>query len=163
LLPHHLMDICISLMDLLDVLMLLTLVKLRKGLFFNWRLEYAFFLLSQTWVNFCYRYSMVLADNVDGGDDLDLIVTTMNGNVFCFSTPSPHHPLKAGYVWILIIETISVLLLNGFVRCFRHGDCLVKGETTLQIGTIVKVYMLLILIGPSVMRKAKAFGWKLRL
>ncbi|XP_074271530.1 protein DEFECTIVE IN EXINE FORMATION 1 [Silene latifolia] len=40
-------------------------------------------------------YSMALADNVDGGDDLDLIVTTMNGNVFCFSTPSPHHPLKA--------------------------------------------------------------------
>ncbi|XP_072994318.1 protein DEFECTIVE IN EXINE FORMATION 1-like isoform X1 [Typha latifolia] len=39
-------------------------------------------------------YSMVLADNVDGGDDLDLIVTTMNGNIFCFSTPSPHHPLK---------------------------------------------------------------------
>lgn len=43
---------------------------------------------------FYYRYSMVLADNVDGGDDLDLIVATMNGNVFCFSTPSPHHPLK---------------------------------------------------------------------
>ncbi|KAK1298394.1 hypothetical protein QJS10_CPB14g01718 [Acorus calamus] len=40
-------------------------------------------------------YSMVLADNVDGGDDLDLIVTTMNGNVFCFSTPSPHNALKA--------------------------------------------------------------------
>ncbi|GMJ03198.1 DEFECTIVE IN EXINE FORMATION 1 [Hibiscus trionum] len=40
-------------------------------------------------------YSMVLADNVDGGEDLDLIVTTMNGNVFCFSTPAPHHPLKA--------------------------------------------------------------------
>lgn len=40
-------------------------------------------------------YSMVLADNVDGGDDLDLVVTTMNGNVFCFSTPVPHHPLKA--------------------------------------------------------------------
>ncbi|WVZ16819.1 hypothetical protein V8G54_009801, partial [Vigna mungo] len=46
-------------------------------------------------------YSMVLADNVDGGDDLDLIVTTMNGNVFCFSTPSPHHPLKARYAWRL--------------------------------------------------------------
>ena len=40
---------------------------------------------------------MVLADNVDGGDDLDLVVTTMNGNVFCFSTPAPHHPLKVGY------------------------------------------------------------------
>ncbi|RRT82160.1 hypothetical protein B296_00000974 [Ensete ventricosum] len=41
-----------------------------------------------------HRYTMVLADNVDGGDDLDLVVTTMNGNVFCFSTTSPHHPLK---------------------------------------------------------------------
>ncbi|KAK6943074.1 hypothetical protein RJ641_028451 [Dillenia turbinata] len=27
-------------------------------------------------------YSMVLADNVDGGDDLDLIITTMNGNAW---------------------------------------------------------------------------------
>ncbi|KAK6943550.1 hypothetical protein RJ641_024652 [Dillenia turbinata] len=27
-------------------------------------------------------YSMVLADNVDGGDELDLIVTTMNGNAW---------------------------------------------------------------------------------
>ncbi|MCO5576910.1 hypothetical protein L7F22_030731 [Adiantum nelumboides] len=40
-------------------------------------------------------YTMVLADNVDGGDDLDLIVTTMNGNVFCFSTPAPYHPLRS--------------------------------------------------------------------
>jgi len=38
---------------------------------------------------------MVLADNVDGGDDLDLIVSTMNGNVYCFSTPYPHNPLQA--------------------------------------------------------------------
>jgi hypothetical protein len=37
---------------------------------------------------------------VDGGDDLDLIVTTMNGNVFCFSTPSPHHPLKVENVFL---------------------------------------------------------------
>lgn len=37
---------------------------------------------------------MVLADNVDGGDDLDLIVTTMNVNVYCFQTPAPYHPLK---------------------------------------------------------------------
>ncbi|CAM6082341.1 unnamed protein product [Calypogeia fissa] len=40
-------------------------------------------------------YSMALADNVDGGDDLDIIVTTMNGNVYCFQTPALHHPLKA--------------------------------------------------------------------
>lgn len=45
-----------------------------------------------------YRYSMALADNVDGGDDLDIIVTTMNGNVFCFQTPAPHHPLKVSYL-----------------------------------------------------------------
>ncbi|RDY02353.1 Protein DEFECTIVE IN EXINE FORMATION 1, partial [Mucuna pruriens] len=31
-------------------------------------------------------YSMVLADNVDGGDDLDLIVTTMNGNAWRMPT-----------------------------------------------------------------------------
>lgn len=37
---------------------------------------------------------MVVADNIDGGDDLDLVVTTMNGNVLCFQTPSPYHPLK---------------------------------------------------------------------
>lgn len=49
---------------------------------------------------------MVLADNVDGGDDLDLVVTTMNGNVFCFSTPSPNHPLKAGYILKLTSEFI---------------------------------------------------------
>lgn len=41
------------------------------------------------------RYSMVLADNLDGGDDLDLVVTTMNGGVYCFSTAAKYHPLKA--------------------------------------------------------------------
>jgi hypothetical protein len=43
---------------------------------------------------------MVLADNVDGGDDLDLIITIMNDNVFSFSTPSPHHPLKVGNAFL---------------------------------------------------------------
>ena len=51
---------------------------------------------------------MVLADNVDGGDDLDLIVSTMNGNVFCFSTPAPYHPLKVTSVW----NRIHVMLMN---------------------------------------------------
>lgn len=37
---------------------------------------------------------MVLADNVDGGDDLDLVVTTMNGMVYCFQTSVTYHPLK---------------------------------------------------------------------
>lgn len=38
---------------------------------------------------------MVLAENLDGGDDLDLVVTTMNGGVYCFSTAASYHPLKA--------------------------------------------------------------------
>ncbi|CDY53097.1 BnaCnng24270D [Brassica napus] len=36
-------------------------------------------------------YSMVLADNVDGGDDLDLIVSTMNGNITDFTLGSQIH------------------------------------------------------------------------
>ncbi|CAI5458896.1 unnamed protein product [Closterium sp. Yama58-4] len=40
-------------------------------------------------------YSMVLAENVDGGDDLDLVVSTMNGAVYCFQTSVQYHPLKA--------------------------------------------------------------------
>eukprot|EP00475_Leptophrys_vorax_P031313 TRINITY_DN47392_c0_g1_i1.p1 TRINITY_DN47392_c0_g1~~TRINITY_DN47392_c0_g1_i1.p1 ORF type:complete len:550 (-),score=28.73 TRINITY_DN47392_c0_g1_i1:140-1690(-) len=40
-------------------------------------------------------YSMVLAENVDGGDDLDLVVSTMNGVVYCFQTQVQYHPLKA--------------------------------------------------------------------
>ncbi|CAI7910425.1 unnamed protein product, partial [Closterium sp. NIES-54] len=39
-------------------------------------------------------YSMVLAENVDGGDDLDLVVSTMNGAVYCFQTSVQYHPLK---------------------------------------------------------------------
>nr|VDD53084.1 unnamed protein product [Brassica oleracea] len=62
-------------------------------------------------------YSMVLADNVDGGDDLDLIVSTMNGNVFCFSTPSPHHPLKARS-----IPTFFIFFMFLFFNAWRSTD-----------------------------------------
>ena len=57
------------------------------------------------------RYTAVLADNIDGGDDLDLIVTTMNGNVFCFSTPSPHHPLKVWHFQMLNSAFLVCLLI----------------------------------------------------
>jgi hypothetical protein len=39
--------------------------------------------------------SMVLADDLDGNGKLDLLVSTMNGNVYSFETPSEFHPLKA--------------------------------------------------------------------
>ncbi|MEW5304838.1 MAG: hypothetical protein WDW36_007421 [Sanguina aurantia] len=39
-------------------------------------------------------YSMVLADDLDGNGRLDLVLTTMNGNVYVFETPAEYHPLK---------------------------------------------------------------------
>ncbi len=38
---------------------------------------------------------MVLADDLDGNGRLNLVVSTMNGNVYAFETPSAFHPLKA--------------------------------------------------------------------
>ena len=38
---------------------------------------------------------MVLADDLDGNGRLDLLVATMNGNVYSFETPALYHPLKA--------------------------------------------------------------------
>ena len=40
-------------------------------------------------------YTMVLADDLNADGKLDLLVTTMNGNVYVFSSPAPYHPLKA--------------------------------------------------------------------
>jgi hypothetical protein len=40
-------------------------------------------------------YAKVLADDVDGTGKLDLILATMNGNVYCFQTGARYHPLKA--------------------------------------------------------------------
>jgi hypothetical protein len=40
-------------------------------------------------------YSGVLADDLDNNGLLDLVVTTMNGNVYGFQTSATYHPLKA--------------------------------------------------------------------
>uniref|UniRef100_A0A7S3XE24 DEX1 C-terminal domain-containing protein n=1 Tax=Picocystis salinarum TaxID=88271 RepID=A0A7S3XE24_9CHLO len=40
-------------------------------------------------------YTMVLADDLDDDGRMDLVVTTMNGNVYLLDTSSPSHPLKA--------------------------------------------------------------------
>lgn len=76
---------------------------------------------------------MVLADNVDGGDDLDLIVTTMNGNVFCFSTPSPHHPLKVS-ILRLIFEAPGRLHIGttSFPLCHLASFPFFKFSSLLQ-------------------------------
>ena len=40
-------------------------------------------------------YAMVLADDLDGDGKLDLVLATMNGNVYCFRTAARAHPLRA--------------------------------------------------------------------
>ena len=40
-------------------------------------------------------YSMVLADDITGNGKMDLLVTTMNGNVICLGTDVDYHPMKA--------------------------------------------------------------------
>ncbi|CAG9463133.1 unnamed protein product [Pedinophyceae sp. YPF-701] len=56
-------------------------------------------------------YSMVLADDVDNDGMMDLIVSTMNGNLYCFGTRTPFRPLRS---W-----TSQTLASNGLVA--REG------------------------------------------
>lgn len=37
----------------------------------------------------------MLADDLDGNGRLDLVLATMNGNVYALETPAEFHPLKA--------------------------------------------------------------------
>ncbi|KAG2425141.1 hypothetical protein HXX76_013895 [Chlamydomonas incerta] len=56
-------------------------------------------------------YAAVLVDDIDGDGLLELVATTMNGNVYAFETGAPYHPLKT---W-----TSQVLGPNGQVA--RYG------------------------------------------
>ena len=40
-------------------------------------------------------YSMVLADDLNADGKMDLVVTTMSGNVYVFGSPAPYHPLNS--------------------------------------------------------------------
>lgn len=57
-------------------------------------------------------YSSVLVDDLDGDGALQLLVSTMNGNVYCLDTRTPYHPLKT---W-----TAQVQGLNGQVARWNH-------------------------------------------
>ncbi|PNH00541.1 hypothetical protein TSOC_013631, partial [Tetrabaena socialis] len=56
-------------------------------------------------------YAAVLADDIDGDGAMELVVTTMNGNIYAFETGARYHPLKT---W-----TSQVLGPNGQVS--RYG------------------------------------------
>ncbi|GIL56325.1 hypothetical protein Vafri_11699 [Volvox africanus] len=55
-------------------------------------------------------YAAVLVDDIDGDGMLELLSTTMNGNVYAFETGAPYHPLKT---W-----TSQVMGPNGQVARF---------------------------------------------
>ena len=43
---------------------------------------------------------MVLADDLDNNGRLDLLVSTMNGNVYALETAAVYHPMKA---WTTVV------------------------------------------------------------
>ena len=63
---------------------------------------------------------MVLADDLDGNGRLDLVLATMNGNVYCFEAgTSSAHPLKA---W-----PAQVQASNGFGARFARAGLYALG------------------------------------
>lgn len=46
-------------------------------------------------------YSMVLADDLDNNGHMDLLVSTMNGNVYALETSAVYHPMKA---WTSVVR-----------------------------------------------------------
>lgn len=46
-------------------------------------------------------YSMVLADDLDNNGRMDLLVSTMNGNLYALETAAVYHPMKA---WTSVVS-----------------------------------------------------------
>ncbi len=70
-------------------------------------------------------YSMVLADDLDNNGHMDLLVSTMNGNVYALETSAVYHPMKA---WTSVarharsphsLPTVLSILPNDDLHCFR--------------------------------------------
>ncbi|KAL0053870.1 hypothetical protein WJX82_000436 [Trebouxia sp. C0006] len=49
-------------------------------------------------------YSMVLADDLDNNGHMDLLVSTMNGNVYALETSAVYHPMKA---WTSVVHGVN--------------------------------------------------------
>jgi len=60
-------------------------------------------------------YASVLADDLDNDGKMDLVLSTMNGNVYCFHSAASYHPLKAWPTPVSFCRTLhhaSVLLCS---------------------------------------------------
>ena len=61
-------------------------------------------------------YAQVLADDLDGNGKLDLLVSTMNGNLYALQTRTKYHPLKA---WTSAVQGLnSVTAKEGNVAIY---------------------------------------------
>ena len=58
-------------------------------------------------------YSMVLADDMDANGHMELIVTTMHGNVYCFETQAPYDPLLAWPSQVCLISQSNHCFLGN--------------------------------------------------
>merc|ERR1711871_739035 len=66
-------------------------------------------------------YTMTLADDVTGRGKMELIVSTMNGNIHLFETSTPYHPLRS---W-----TSREQGGNGFAARERYQGIFVSTDT----------------------------------
>lgn len=73
-------------------------------------------------------YSAVLVDDVCGDGNLELLVSTMNGNVYMLQTQAPYHPLKtwssqvSGVPWVASCLSTAVGVLVWGVTTWHAGD-----------------------------------------
>lgn len=71
-------------------------------------------------------YATVVADDLDNDGKMDLVLSTMNGNVYCFHTAASYHPLKA---WPTPVSSCQLswhhqcdLKLVCTIFCSQHGQ-----------------------------------------
>jgi hypothetical protein len=68
-----------------------------------------------------YSYTPVLTDDLDGNGELDLVVTTLTGDVLVFATSAPFTPLKA---W-----PSQVIGMNGLTARDGHLGVMISPES----------------------------------
>lgn len=67
-------------------------------------------------------YSMVLTDDLDNNGRMDLLVSTMNGNIYSLETAAVYHPMKA-WTSVVCITPFMHTLLTTLTLLVLHGYC----------------------------------------
>lgn len=74
---------------------------------------------------------MVLADDLDNNGRMDLLVSTMNGNIYSLETAAVYHPMKA---WTSAVGLHSPSCLHGCI------------DTTHMLGLLQRLILLPLLL-----------------